>query len=136
MAATYAAPQAANAPEYAPRSLAAAFLVGVALAVAVPVPFPHVVQTDGLSVLKPPVTDTLLTAGPGPRSVIPGNWLVPTLVGALVAVASNVFVAVIWASSVQSPVAEGTASAPEPIASRFVPQLAACARCRFLLSWS
>ncbi len=36
----------------------------------------------------------------------------------------------------QAPVTEGTASAPLPIATRFVPQSATFARRRFLLSWS
>ncbi len=38
--------------------------------------------------------------------------------------------------SPQAPVIDGTAPDPEAIATRFVPQLAACANQMFILSWS
>lgn len=100
IAAILIAPHTANAPTQALAVLPAVFFPGVGVAappeVAVPVCFPQVVHTDGFRVLSPPVTDTLLSAGPGPKSVTPAALLVPTLVGDLVAVASRVLVASSW----------------------------------------
>lgn len=86
-------PTAPNAPAHREIPGAAALLVaeGEAVGEASPAVFP----TVGLAVPSPPVTDTLVSAGPGPTSVAPATLLLPTFVGALLLVASNVFVALL-----------------------------------------
>jgi hypothetical protein len=74
---------------------------------------------------------------PGPGAIAelspPGPFVMVD--GASVAVSDPVSTAA-SAVAVQTPVTEGTAFEPEEMATRLVPQLAACARWRFRLSWS
>lgn len=68
-------------------------------------------------------------------SIFVGGLPVNVFAGASVLVMSKLFASpVAVGSSVHSPVELGTASSPEPMATKFEPQFAACARWRFLLS--
>lgn len=74
---------------------------------------------------------------PGPGAIAEVSPLGPLVIvdGAAVAVSEPVSTAA-SAVAVQPPVTDGTASEPEEMATRLVPQLAAWARWRFRLSWS
>lgn len=123
------APTAANG---LPVSTAPTFAVPVVLeAFAVPVAAPLHVRHRLLATLLP------VWVPPGPGAIAelspPGPLVIVD--GASVAVSDPVRTAS-DAVAVQSPVTDGTASTPVDMATRLVPQLAACARWRFRLSWS
>lgn len=123
------APTAANG---LPVSIAPAFAVLVVLEEpAVPVAASLHVRHRLLATLSP----VWVTPGPGATAEVspPGPSMIvdkdPVAVSEAVRTAAD-------AVAVQSPATDGTASAPVEMATRLVPQLAACARCRLRLSWS
>lgn len=123
------APTAANG---LPVSTAPAFAVLVVLeGFAAPVAVFLHVRHKLLATLSP------VWVPPGPGAIAELSPAGPLVIvdGASVAVNEPVSAAA-SAVAVQSPVTDGTASEPEEMATRLVPQLAAWARWRFLLSWS
>lgn len=115
-----------------PVSIAPAFAVFVILeGFAVPVaPFLHV-RHKLLATLSP----VWVPPGPGAIAELSPPGPLVMVDGASVAVSEPVSTAS-DAVAVQSPVTDGTASRPVEMATRLVPQFAACARWRFRLSWS
>lgn len=115
-----------------PVSITPAFAVLVVLEVfAVPVAVFLHVRHRLLATLSP------VWVPPGPGAIAEESPPGPLVMveGASVAVSEPVSTAS-DAEAVQSPVTDGTASRPLEMATRLVPQLAACARWRLRLSWS